>query len=89
MEETVEADIREAVPEAELFESLWDWTDAPAGRILMVDQEKTLVSVLVPGDGSDGEHPRDETAIWGTGATNSLVVVVKALFTWHLNGTRE
>lgn len=95
MEPTVATDIREAVPEAELFESLWDWTDAPAGRVLMVDQEKTLVSVLVPDDsaaGGDGtslpSDPRDETAIWGTGTTNSLVVVVKALFAWHLDDTR-
>jgi hypothetical protein len=30
----------EEVPEAELFESPWDWSDTPAGRLLVVDQEK-------------------------------------------------
>lgn len=53
--------VREEVPDAETFASLWDWTDEPAGRLLMVDRERTLVSVLV-----DGEHPSeplDETAI--------------------------
>ncbi|RLM89456.1 TrmB family transcriptional regulator, partial [Haloarcula sp. Atlit-7R] len=34
-------------------------------------------------------EPRDETAIWGTGQTNSLVVVLKALFTWQLDNNRE
>lgn len=30
----------EEVPEAEPFESPWDWSDTPAGRLLVVDQEK-------------------------------------------------
>jgi len=81
MSNSAEATLEEELPDAELFESLWDWSDTPAGRLLMVDRQKTLVSVLVPGT---GEHPRDETAIWGTGSTNSLVVVLKALFTWQL-----
>jgi hypothetical protein len=55
----------------------------------MVDQEKTLVSVLVDGNGEHPPEPRDETAIWGTGQTNSLVVVLKALFTWQLDTDRE
>ena len=69
-----------ALPEAESFESLWDWTDTPAGRLLMIDRHKTLVSVLV----GDGDSTREETAIWGSGPNNSLVVVLKALFTWQL-----
>lgn len=61
------------------------WSGVPAGRLLMVDRRRTLASVLV--DGED-EHPsgaRDETAIWGAGENNSLVVVLKAMFGW-LNG---
>ncbi|WP_418285083.1 TrmB family transcriptional regulator [Halorubrum sp. DTA46] len=77
------------VPDAQLFESLWDWSDTPAGRLLMVDQEQTLVSVLVDGNGEHPPEPRDETAIWGTGATNSLVVILKTVFTWQLNNNRE
>jgi sugar-specific transcriptional regulator TrmB len=81
----VEAEIRREVPRAEVFGSLWDWSDDPAGRLLLVDRERTLVSALVPGNG-DAAEPRDETAIWGSGATNSLVVVLKAMFTWQLDG---
>jgi len=77
------------VPSAQFFESLWDWSETPAGRLLMVDREKTLVSVLVKGNGDHPPEPRDETAIWGAGPTNSLVVVLKALFTWQLDGTGE
>lgn len=89
MSQSVEGDIRDEVPGAETFESLWVWSDTSAGRLLMVDREKTLVSVLVPGDGDHPPEPRDETAIWGTGATNSLVVVLQAIFTWQLEGTRD
>ena len=77
------------VPDAQPFESLWDWSDTPAGRLLMVDQERTLVSVLVDADGDHPPEPRDETAIWGAGQTNSLVVVLRALFTWQLGDDRD
>ena len=78
--------IQEEVPGAELFESLWVWSDTSAGRILMVDGRKALVSVLVNGEDQAPSDPRSETAIWGTGETNSLVVVLKAIFTWRLGG---
>jgi hypothetical protein len=89
MSQSVEARLERDVPDAQLFESAWDWSDTPAGRLLMVDREKTLVSVLVDGNGEHPPEPRDETAIWGTGQTNSLVVVLKALFTWQLDNDRE
>jgi len=88
MSQTAEETLRDEVPEAQPFDSLWDWADTPAGRLLMVDQEKTLVSVLVDGNGDHPPEPRDETAIWGTGQTNSLVIVLKALFTWQLEYAR-
>ncbi|WP_243641374.1 TrmB family transcriptional regulator [Natrarchaeobius halalkaliphilus] len=88
MEQTIQEDIREAIPEAEMFESLWVWSDTPAGRLLMVDNEKTLVSVLADGTGDNQLEREDETAIWGSGGTNSLVIVLKAMFTWQLNGNR-
>ena len=81
---TVESDIREEIPGAETFESLWGWSETPAGRLLMVDGEKTLVSVLVEGEGDGASDSRGETAIWGTGEFNSLVVVLKVMFTWEL-----
>ena len=89
MSEAVESDIREEVPDAELFDSLWIWTDTPAGRLLMVDETKTLASVLVPGSDTPSPESQEETAIWGSGSTNSLVVVLKAMFTWHLDGNRS
>lgn len=85
MERGAQADIRDEVPRAELFDSLWEWTDEPAGRLLMVDREKTLVSVLVMGGGEHPPEALDETAIWGTGETNSLVIVLRAMFTWQLD----
>lgn len=85
----VRANIQREIPGAEEFESIWEWSDMPAGRLLMVDQEKTLASVLVADDDEHPSEPRTETAIWGTGETNSLVVVLNALFTWQLVGTRD
>lgn len=80
----VEALIQDEIPGATTFESLWLWSDTPAGRLLLVDGEKTLVSVLVNGTDEPRSAPRSETAIWGEGERNSLVVVLKAVFTWRL-----
>jgi len=88
MSRSSEQQLHERVPDADVFESLWEWSDTPAGRLLMVDREKTLVSVLVDGDGVHPSEARDETAIWGTGSTNTLVVVLKTLFTWQLESDR-
>ncbi len=89
MSDSVESDIRDEVPEAEVFDSLWVWSDTSAGRVLMVDREKTLVSVLVPEDGGQSVKSREETAIWGAGETNGLVVVLKATFAWQLESNRS
>jgi hypothetical protein len=70
-----------------MFESLWVWSDTSAGRLMMVDGRKTLVSVLVNGVDADPSAPRSETAIWGEGETNSLVVVLRAIFAWRLSPT--
>ncbi|WP_254536024.1 TrmB family transcriptional regulator [Halomarina litorea] len=82
----VQRHLREEIPSADLFESLWLWSDTPAGRLLMVDGETTLASVLVEG-GRNGV--RRETAIWGSGESNSLVVVLRAIFTWRLGDGGE
>lgn len=85
----VEEELREQVPAAEFFDSLWEWTDTSAGRMLMVDQTHTLVSVLPVDDERHSDRSRTETAIWGSGENNSLVVVLKLLFTWRLNRDRD
>lgn len=89
MSQSATATIGDRLSEANTFESMWNWAETPAGRLLMVDQKRTLVSVLVDGDGDYPPEPLDETAIWGTGPANGLVVVLRALFTWQLDGNRE
>ncbi|WP_338739203.1 TrmB family transcriptional regulator [Haloplanus salilacus] len=86
LSEDVRERIETEVPEATTFESLWIWSDTAAGRLAMVDGRQTLVSVFVDDDGLAGNGGQSETAIWGEGETNSLVVVLRALFTWRLDG---
>ncbi|MFC7238281.1 TrmB family transcriptional regulator [Saliphagus sp. GCM10025317] len=85
--EAVEDRVREEVPSIELFETLWEWQDTPAGSLLITDEETALVSALV--NGASGADEIGETAIWGAGDRNSLVVVLRAIFTWRLNDTRS
>lgn len=82
LSEPVQAEIQEQVPSAELFETLWAWGDEGAGSLLITDKRTALVSVLVDQDTTDGIH---ETGIWGTGERNSLVVVLRTIFTWRLD----
>ncbi|WP_380675105.1 TrmB family transcriptional regulator [Salinigranum sp. GCM10025319] len=84
----VQERVQEEIPGATMFESLWVWSDTSAGRLMMVDGRKTLVSALVNGADASPSDPRSETAIWGEGESNSLVVVLRAIFTWRL-GTGE
>lgn len=83
----VQARIHDEIPGADVFESLWLWSDTPAGRLLLVDGDRTLVSVHSEDGGETGAV--DETAIWGSGESNSLVVVLKAIFTWRLDDSPE
>ncbi|UPV75676.1 TrmB family transcriptional regulator [Halorussus limi] len=82
LSDPVRAQIQEQVPSAELFETLWAWSEEGAGSLLVTDKRTALVSVLVDEDAPDGIH---ETGIWGTGENNSLVVVLRAIFTWRLD----
>jgi len=82
---SVQRRIQDEIPGASMFESLWVWSDTPAGRLMMVDGQQTLVSALVNGADASESDPRSETAIWGEGETNSLVAVLKAIFTWRLD----
>ncbi len=85
----VQSRIQDDIPSATMFESLWLWSDTSAGRLMMVDGQKTLVSALANGDDATLSDPRSETAIWGEGSTNSLVVVLKAIFTWRLGSSED
>ncbi len=88
LSQSVQTQISDQVPSAELFESLWVWSDTPTGRLMMIDGEKTLVSVRVNGATSPDDSIT-ETAIWGAGETNSLVVVLRAIFTWRLDESED
>lgn len=88
MSNDVETELAASVPAAESFESLWNWNQTPAGRLLMVDRERTLVSVLTE-NGDDLNDDRDETAIWGVGQGNGLVVVLRAMFAWQLDESED
>lgn len=68
----VRAHVRDRAPAVGTVPPPWTGSDLPAGRVAVVDGTTTLVSALDDGD--------DETAIWGVGETNSLVVVLTALF---------
>ena len=77
----VKDQIQDSIPSATLFETLWEWSEVGAGSLLITDQRTALVSVLVDSDSTDVE---DEVAIWGTGERNSLVLVLRTIFTWRL-----
>ena len=79
--EDVHERIQERVPEAEIFETLWEWSEEGAGSLLVTDRRTALISVL--GDDASPGDP-DETAVWGTGRRNSLVVVLRTVFTWQI-----
>ncbi len=79
----VQERIQQVVPEAELFDTLWEWDETPAGSLLITDEETALVSALVDEPSDHGQI--GETAIWGSGERNSLVVVLRCIFTWRLN----
>jgi len=79
--EPVRSRIQDRVPSATIFETLWAWANEGAGSLLVTDERTALASVLLDRDGTEGVN---ETAIWGTGEHNSLVVVLRAIFAWRL-----
>ena len=80
---TVEAPLRdrvlEAVPDAEAFVSGLEWLsggendDVDIGRLVLVDRDTILMS------SRHGEAGSGERAVFGTGFTNGLVVIVRRL----------
>lgn len=49
---------------------------------MMVDNTSTLASAITNHNPSGD---LSETAIWGSGETNSLVAVLRGIFTWQLH----
>lgn len=79
---TVRERIEHRIPSATFFETLWEWSEVGAGSVLVTDERTALVSVLLDDETQEGPN---ETAIWGTGERNSLVVVLRAIFTYRLH----
>ena len=82
--------LRERVPDAEVFETELDWLDGPAdepsiGVLAMADRNALLVSSRT--DHADGE--RTETAVFGSGFTNGLVVIARRLLSRGLLSERD
>lgn len=82
--------LAEAVPSATSFDSPWTQATTAVGRLLVVDGRRTLVSVCTddtPTTDSSGRHV--ERAIWGSGAQNDLVVVLRTAFAGeHRDGSQ-
>lgn len=76
----VQEQIQDRIPSASVFETLWEWSELGAGSVLITDERTALASILV----DDDRGGPDETAIWGSGRHNSLVVILRAFFTSRL-----
>lgn len=88
---SVRTQLREEVPDAEVFKTKLDWLEgddketASIGLLVMADRNTLLVS-------SQTEHGRreepTETAIFGSGFTNGLVVIARRLLSRGLLAQR-
>lgn len=59
-----------------VVETVWEWSDTDVTRLLLINDEVTLVSVERH---TESGEPI-EVAIWGRGTTNNLVVVLRTIF---------
>lgn len=76
----------ETVPsETGVVETLWAWADSHVARLLLVNDEVTLVSVERPVDDTE----TIEVAIWGRGTKNNLVVVLRTIFAVQFGEDRD
>ena len=87
---TTRTRLRERVPNAEIFETELDWLDESAdepsiGVLAMADRNALLVSSQT--DHKYGE--RTESAVFGSGFTNGLVVIARRLLSRGLLAERD
>lgn len=73
--------VREQLPEVELWEPQFDWTNAPStyprvGRLVLADRDRVMLGMVAE---SDGERTTAERAVIGRGEENPLVVLVRDL----------
>ncbi|WP_251343793.1 TrmB family transcriptional regulator [Haloplanus halophilus] len=84
VDEDLHAEIRDALPGAEVFVSGLDWLsrsplpsdDTEISRLLLADREAILVSSFVESGGDSREH---EQGVFGRGFDNGLVAIVRRL----------
>lgn len=87
---TTRSRLRDRLPGAEVFETGLDWLEGPAeepsiGVLAMADRNALLVSSQ-----TDHRHgDRSETAVFGSGFTNGLVVIARRLLSRGLLSTRD
>lgn len=87
---TARSRLCERVPDAEIFETELDWLDGSAdepsiGVLAMADRNALLVSSRT--EYTDGE--RTESAVFGSGFTNGLVVIARRLLSRGLLAERD
>ncbi|MDZ7745371.1 MAG: helix-turn-helix domain-containing protein [Halobacteriales archaeon] len=88
--ESLQNDIRTAVPDAKTFVSGLEWLhgekstvdDTAIGRLLLVDRSTILVSSIMP-------DSKEEQAIFGVGFGNGLVVIARRLMAQGLLTARD
>jgi sugar-specific transcriptional regulator TrmB len=68
--------LREAVPTAEVAASPSPLLRSSTGRLLVADGTATLVGVV---ENAGGAKTPTETAVWASGETNGLAVILRAL----------
>lgn len=72
--------VSETAPAIRFVDSSPDWMEAASGGLAMVDQRAAVVLVVRDEETSDPPAVPQHSAVWGTGETNTLVVVLDALF---------
>lgn len=79
--------VETALPEVTVFESGLEWLqpqeageEVGIGRLLLTDRETLMVSSVNPHDGTD------ETAVWGHGVNNGLLVLARRFLAAGLDG---
>nr|WP_306460004.1 sugar phosphate nucleotidyltransferase [Halococcus hamelinensis] len=93
LERETRNEIRDHIPEAEVFETGLEWLRSPEespdeasiGVLVMTDRSELLVSSRTP---SEGNGP-SERAIYGRGFSNGLVVIARRLLSYGLQDIQD
>ncbi|KAB1198037.1 MULTISPECIES: TrmB family transcriptional regulator [Haloferax] len=78
-------DVDSVPSDSTVVETFWTWSRSHISRILLVNDEVTLVSV----EQQVGDGETAEVAIWGRGTKNNLVVVLRTILAVQFGEDRE